>query len=45
MSAIGPRPAGRRPSDPARAREQFTVHAEATADLLLPFVQRPAGPA
>ncbi|MFE4976249.1 FadR/GntR family transcriptional regulator [Kitasatospora sp. NPDC056651] len=31
--------------DPARAREQFTVHAEATADLLLPFVQQSAGPA
>ncbi|MEU3074012.1 FadR/GntR family transcriptional regulator [Streptomyces laurentii] len=26
-------------SDPAKAREQFTVHAEATADLFLPFVQ------
>ncbi|MFE1954175.1 FadR/GntR family transcriptional regulator [Streptomyces sp. NPDC059524] len=26
-------------SDPVRAREQFTVHAEATADLFLPFVQ------
>ncbi|MEV7189269.1 FCD domain-containing protein [Kitasatospora sp. NPDC093102] len=31
--------------DPARAREQFTVHAEATADLCLPFVQQPSGPA
>ena len=26
-------------SDPAKAREQFMVHAEATADLFLPFVQ------
>ncbi|MFI7004888.1 FadR/GntR family transcriptional regulator [Streptomyces sp. NPDC050145] len=25
--------------DPVRARNQFTVHAEATADLFLPFVQ------
>jgi GntR family transcriptional repressor for pyruvate dehydrogenase complex len=26
-------------ADPAQAREQFTIHAEATADLFLPFVQ------
>ncbi|MEV6701870.1 FCD domain-containing protein [Streptomyces sp. NPDC051453] len=26
-------------SDAAQAREQFTIHAEATADLFLPFVQ------
>ncbi|MFI8913922.1 FadR/GntR family transcriptional regulator [Streptomyces sp. NPDC053513] len=25
--------------DPAKARERFTIHAESTADLLLPFVQ------
>ncbi|MFI6157177.1 hypothetical protein ACIBCA_31355 [Kitasatospora sp. NPDC051170] len=31
--------------DPARAREQFTIHAEATADLFLPFVQQPPHPA
>ncbi|WP_268762393.1 FCD domain-containing protein [Kitasatospora griseola] len=27
--------------DPARARKQFAVHAEATANLCLPFVQEP----
>lgn len=26
-------------SNPVKAREQFTIHAEATADLFLPFVQ------
>ncbi|MFJ8439317.1 FadR/GntR family transcriptional regulator [Kitasatospora griseola] len=29
--------------DPARARKQFAIHAEATADLCLPFVQEPDG--
>jgi GntR family transcriptional repressor for pyruvate dehydrogenase complex len=28
--------------DPAEARTQFAIHAAATADLLLPFVQQPA---